>query len=155
MKPIAKYLTQIHFKTFCLTVVLTCCLIPALHAQLYVTNYGFLGVGVGTESLKPINLEARIGTNNKIGSTLFEFVGYYHLMDAPHHSLSGGLGFNIDLFNEANFSLIVPFELEIFPAPNFRQIALTIELGPEFQFAFDEVYLRHIWGIRYYFSEPD
>lgn len=124
------------------------------NAQLFISNFEKFGLGIGTRSAQPFILEARIGTNNRLVDTRFEAAGLYQLQNETYHSISAGIAIALSPFAEAaNIGVTIPVQLEIFPIPDFKRIALFIEAGPEFLLDQDEVDLRHTWGFRYYFSE--
>ncbi|HZV68515.1 MAG TPA: hypothetical protein VFG10_03195 [Saprospiraceae bacterium] len=126
-----------------------------LDAQLFISNFEKFGLGIGTRSAQPFILEARIGTNNRLVDTRIELAGLYQLQDETYHSISAGIAIALSPFADVtNIGLTIPVQLEIFPIPDFKRIALFIEAGPEFLLDQDEVDLRHTWGFRYYFSEP-
>ena len=77
----------------------------------------------------------------------------FDLNPGSFHKVSAGGGFNVSLF-DGDLSILLPVELEIYPLTSFRRLALLIELAPQFYISEDEVLLRHLWGVRYYFKDP-
>ncbi len=128
-----------------------------LHAQIMFSNYEKLGFGIGTAlSTKPIDLHLRLGTNNRLVDTRIELAGFYHINESDYHIISLGLAIGLSPFGDfTQPSLVIPVELQVFPLKDFKRLAFAFEAGPEYLFDDDAVNLRHIWAIRYYFSDPD
>ncbi|HUR29819.1 MAG TPA: hypothetical protein VMZ69_00235 [Saprospiraceae bacterium] len=127
-----------------------------LQAQLHVGTYGFAAVGIGGPITDNIDLEGKLFANSFFNELGFEGAVMFDLRPGSFHQFSIGGGFNVDLFeNDSELGIVFPFELEIYPLTSFRRLALLIELAPQYLVLEDNIALRHLWGIRYYFKDPN
>ena len=124
-------------------------------AQFHLGTYSFAAVGIGGPVTDRIDLEGKIFANTRFSELGFEGAVMFDFRPGSFHQFSAGGGFNVDLFeNDSELSLVFPVELEIYPLTSFRRLSLLIELAPQFYFTADELVLRHMWGVRYYFKDP-
>jgi hypothetical protein len=123
-------------------------------SQFHLGSYSFTAVGIGGPVTDRINLEGKIFANRAFSDLGLEGIVSFELNPGSFHQFSVGAGFNIDLFLDTNVDLLFPVELEIYPLTSFRRIALLIEVAPVLDIEADDLLLRHMWGVRYYFREP-
>ena len=126
-----------------------------LMGQFHLGTYSFVAVGIGGPITDNIDLEGKLFANTRITDIGVEGAVMFDLRPGSFHQFSVGAGFNVGLFNGASeVSIVFPVELEIYPLPSFRRVSFLIELAPQFFVGLDEVVLRHMWGVRYYFRDP-
>ena len=126
-----------------------------VHGQFHLGTYSFAAVGIGGPITNQIDLEGKLFANTAIEDIGFEGLVMFDLRPGSFHQFSAGAGFNVDLFEgDTELGLVFPVELEIYPLTSFRRLGLLIELAPVFFITADEVVLRHLWGVRYYFRAP-
>jgi len=132
------------------------CMASEVSGQFHLGTYGFAAVGIGGPITDRIDIEGKLFANSTVGNLGFEFLGMYDLEPGSFHQFSVGGGFNFDLLDpgDSQVSLLLPFELEVYPLASFRRLSLLIELAPQFYITEDQVVLRHLWGVRYYFKDP-
>ena len=124
-------------------------------AQLHVGTYSFAAVGIGGPVTDNIDLEGKLFANTLFSEVAFEGLVLFDLRPGSFHQFSAGAGFNANPFDDdSGISLLFPVELEIYPLTSFRRLSLLIELAPQFYITEDELILRHMWGVRYYFKDP-
>lgn len=125
------------------------------NAQFHLGTYSFTAVGIGGPITENINLEGKVFANRPFSDLGLEGIVSFELRPGSFHQFSVGAGFNVDLFFDASLGIVFPVELEIYPLTSFRRIALLIEVAPFFDISEDDLLLRHFWGVRYYFRDPD
>ena len=126
-----------------------------LMGQFHLGTYSFAAVGIGGPITDNIDLEGKLFANTRITDIGFEGAVMFDLKPGSFHQFSAGAGFNVGLFEgDSEVSIVFPVELEIYPLTSFKRLSLLIELAPQFYITADEVVLRHMWGVRYYFKDP-
>lgn len=122
-------------------------------SQLSITTYSIYAVGINTSQSKKISIEVKSFTNKMVEEIAFEADLFYNFRTKEHHRFSVGIGINTSPFRGFDHinSLVVPFELEIYPFQNLKKISFLFELAPEFGIE-DGTILRNFWGIRYTFG---
>ena len=145
-------------KGFALRLMMLLCLLLAgfaLKAQLHVGTYSFAAIGIGGPVTDNLNLEGKVFANKAFSDLGLEGLVMFELREGSFHQFSVGGGFNIDLLADESIDVLFPVELEIYPLSSFRRLGLLIEVAPLLDLNASDLYLRHMWGIRYYFRDPD
>lgn len=142
-------------KIFSLVTLILFTSLSEVNAQFHLGTYSFAAVGIGGPVTDRLDLEGKLFANTLFSEVTFEGLVMFNLKPGSFHQFSAGAGFNANAFDDdSELSLLFPVELEIYPLTSFRRLSLLIELAPQFYITEDELILRHMWGVRYYFKDP-
>jgi len=125
-----------------------------LYSQIGVTNYSIFIFGVNTNQEKRISAELKAFTY-LYGSELQTELGiFYNFKPKDYHRFSIGLGLNLYPFAGFDhiYAFTIPFQLEVFPLQQFKQLSLVYELSPLLVVE-EDIGLRNLFGIRYTFGK--
>ena len=125
-------------------------------SQLSLSGYSTFAFGVETKVYKNWNGEFRFYTNNILDDTEMEVQIYYGFSPKKYHQIRLGAGFNGNAIQGEANSLQIPLQLIIFPLQQTKNLAITVELAPQWfihdPIGTDNVVLRNLWAIRYTFG---
>ncbi len=123
-------------------------------SQVKVTSYSIYALGVSAPFNDLCAGEVKVFTNQgQLKNTSIELSGSYKFVPQPYHQFSVGLGFGLIPESGEDAFISAPLSLEIFPIQSFKQLSLVIEVAPEYYFNYENLNLRHLWGIRYSFEK--
>ena len=123
-------------------------------SQVKVTSYSIYAIGVSAPFNDLFAGEVKVFTNQgQLKNASIEFSGSYKFVPQPYHQFSAGLGFGLIPESGEGAFFSAPLSLEIFPIQSFKQLSFVIEVAPEYYFNYENLNLRHLWGIRYSFEK--
>jgi hypothetical protein len=123
-------------------------------AQWGVTSYSIYSFGVNTSQNKKISFELKVFGNQYIDQANVEADLFYNFRETELHQFSIGLGINVLPLGDFDriHSIVVPFQLQIFPLREMKRLSFLIEITPEY-IPEETLNLRHLLGVRYRFSD--
>ena len=125
-------------------------------SQIGVTGYTSYSIGVNTCPNRRLSGEFKTFANRYFDNLLLEVDLYFNLKPGDYHRFSFGGGINTSPFNEGEFveSVLLLFQLEVFPIKEFKRLSVLYELSPGLT-GDSDILLRNMLGIRYSFAKKN
>ncbi len=124
------------------------------YSQMGLTMYTSGSVGLNTNTIKKLSIDAKFFLNSSLESMPMEMNVIYNFQPKTYHRFSCGVGANFSPFrgyDQMNY-FVLPLSVELYPLQNLKQFSLVTEVAPLLT-TNDDLALRYMFGLRYTFDK--